>query len=48
MNPADKERKRKNIRLAWILGVLAILIMISAIPFWKGLLNIAIGNTGGL
>ncbi len=44
MNSMDDDKRRKNIRLAWILGGVAVLIMISAIPFWKGLVNIATGN----
>ncbi len=44
MEPVDDDRKRRNNRLAWILGGVAVLIMISAIPFWKGLVNIATGS----
>lgn len=44
MNQIDDERRRKNIRTAWALGAFVLLIMISAIPFWKGLFQIAINS----
>ncbi len=44
MNSMDDDKRRKNIRLAWILGGLAVLVMISAVPFWTGLVSIAAGN----
>jgi hypothetical protein len=33
------EQRRKNIRLAWILAAFAVFILVSSIPFWKGLFN---------
>ena len=44
MNHIDEERRRKNIRLAWILAAFVLLMMISSVPFWKGLFEIAINN----
>lgn len=38
----DMEQKRKNLRLAWGLGVLVLLILISSVPFWQGLWKIAL------
>jgi len=44
MNQIDEERRRRNIRLAWILAAFVLLIMISSVPFWKGLLEFAMNN----
>jgi hypothetical protein len=44
MTQIDEQRRRKNIRAALILAALVVLIMISSIPFWKGLLQFAINN----
>lgn len=44
MNPVDEDRRRKNIRLAWILAVFVGIIMTSAIPFWQGLFRIVTSN----
>ena len=44
MTRIDEERRRKNIRLAWIIAAFVLLIMLSAIPFWKGLLEFAMNN----
>jgi hypothetical protein len=44
MTPIDEERRRKNIRLAWILAAFVLLIVISSVPFWKGLFEIAMNN----
>ena len=37
----DEERRRKNIRLAWMLAAFVLLIIISSVPFWKGLFELA-------
>ena len=39
----NSELRRKNIRLAWILGGLALFFMLTSFPFWMNLLNVA-GN----
>ena len=44
MTHIDEERRRKNIRLAWIIAAFVLLIMLSSIPFWKGLLEFAMNN----
>ena len=44
MTQIDEERRRKNIRLALILAAFVLLIMISSVPFWKGLLEFAMNN----
>ncbi len=38
------DRRRKNIRLAWILGGLALFIMLTSVPFWTGLVEL--GTSG--
>ncbi|MET0029599.1 MAG: hypothetical protein ABW101_18360 [Candidatus Thiodiazotropha sp.] len=37
------ELRRKNIRLAWILGGLALFFLVTSFPFWSGLFRI-VGN----
>ncbi len=44
MTDIDQERRSKNIRLALILAGAVALIMLSSIPFWKGLALLATGN----
>jgi len=39
------ERRRKNRRLAWILAGFALFMLVSSIPFWKGLLELAVTGT---
>ncbi len=39
MNQIDDDKRRKNIRMAWILAGFVLLIMISSIPFWKGMID---------
>ncbi len=33
------EQRRRNLRLAWILAGFALLMLVSSIPFWRGLFN---------
>jgi len=33
------EQRRKNVRLAWILAGFALFMLLSSVPFWKGLVN---------
>ena len=44
MQLMNDERKRKNIRLAWILAVFALFIMLTSVPFWTGLVKL--GTSG--
>jgi heme/copper-type cytochrome/quinol oxidase subunit 4 len=44
MTHPDEQRRRKNMRTAWILAGFVLLIMLSSIPFWQGLLHIALNN----
>jgi len=36
------ERRRKNRRLAWILAGVALFMLLSSIPFWEGLFEMAV------
>ncbi len=44
MTYIDEERRRKNVRLAWILAAFVLLMVLSSIPFWKGMFEIAMSN----
>ena len=37
MQSVEQERRRKNIRLALLLGVFALFILVTSFPFWQGL-----------
>jgi len=37
------ELRRKNIRLAWMLGALALFFLVTSFPFWSGLFKL-VGN----
>jgi hypothetical protein len=39
------EQRRRNVRLAWILAAFALLMLVSSIPFWKGLFNMVMSST---
>ncbi len=34
------ELKRKNVRLAWMLGGLALFFLVTSFPFWSGIFRI--------
>jgi len=38
------EQRRKNVRLAWILVGFALFMLLSSVPFWKGLVNMVMGG----
>ena len=40
------EQRRKNVRTAWLLAAFALFMLLSSIPFWKGLYQMAV--SGGL
>lgn len=44
MAQITEEQRRKNIRLALIIAGFALLIMVSSVPFWKGLFELARGG----
>jgi len=39
------EQRRKNRHLAWILVGFALFMLLSSIPFWKGLFELAVTGT---
>lgn len=40
----DAERRRKNVRAAWLLAAFALFMALSSVPFWKGLFQMAMGT----
>lgn len=40
----SEERRRRNVRTAWLLGAFVIFIAVSSVPFWKGLFQLAMGG----
>ncbi len=40
----SSEKRRKNRRLAWILAGLVLFMLVSSIPFWKGLFELAVSG----
>ena len=38
------EQRRKNVRMAWMLAVFALFMLLSSIPFWKGLYQLAVNS----
>ena len=43
----DDALRRKNIRTAWILAAFVLLILLSAVPFWRGLFKLVTAASGG-
>lgn len=41
---SSSERHRKNRRLAWILAGFILFMLVSSIPFWKGLFELAVSG----
>ncbi|WP_428607721.1 hypothetical protein [Sedimenticola sp.] len=40
MNPQSDELRRKNVRLALILGAFALLVLFTSFPFWQTLFKV--------
>ncbi|MFZ0789691.1 MAG: hypothetical protein WAM94_08715 [Chromatiaceae bacterium] len=38
------ERRRRNVRTAWLLAAFALFVAVSSVPFWKGLFQMAMGS----
>ena len=34
------DHRRRNLRLAWILAGFALFMLLSSVPFWKGMFNL--------
>jgi hypothetical protein len=43
----DDALRRKNVRTAWILAAFVLLILLSAVPFWRGLFRLITAAGGG-
>jgi len=43
-NEQSPEQRRKNIRLAWILAGLVLFMLLTSVPFWKGLFDMAMSG----
>ena len=43
----DDALRRKNIRMAWILAGFVLLVLLSAVPFWRGLFRLITAASGG-
>ena len=39
-------RRRRNIRLAWLLAAFAAFVFVTSFPFWTGLFRLATGGGG--
>ena len=44
MHTMDSELRKKNVRLAWILAAFAVFILVTAVPFWSGLVKLGTGG----
>lgn len=40
MNRQEEQLRRKNRRLAWILGGFALLVLITSFPFWQNIFKV--------
>lgn len=40
----SQEQRRKNVRLALILAALVLFMLVTAIPFWRGLFNMVMSG----
>lgn len=38
-NEMSPELRRRNVRTAWLLAAFACFMLLSSVPFWKGLAN---------
>lgn len=38
------EQRRKNVRTAWMLAAFVLFILVTSIPFWKGLHQMVINS----
>ncbi len=43
-NTLTPEQRRKNIRTAWMLAAFVLFILVTSIPFWKGLHQLVINS----
>ncbi len=43
----DQALRRRNIRTAWLLAAFAVFMLVSSVPFWRGLVRMMSGAGGG-
>ena len=43
-NTLTPEQRRKNIRTAWMLAAFVLFILVTSIPFWKGLHELVVAS----
>ena len=43
----DETLRRKNVRTAWLLAGFAVFMLVSSVPFWRGLVRMMAGAGGG-
>jgi len=43
----DDSLRRRNIRTAWLLAGFAVFMLVSSVPFWRGLVRMMSGAAGG-
>ena len=43
----DESLRRKNVRTAWLLAGFAVFMLVSSVPFWKGLVRMMTAASGG-
>ena len=43
----DESLRRKNVRTAWLLAGFAVFMLVSSVPFWRGLVRMMAGASGG-
>jgi predicted nucleic acid-binding Zn ribbon protein len=36
----NEERRRKNVRVAWMLAAFALFLAVTSVPFWQGLFRL--------
>ena len=43
----DESLRRRNVRTAWLLAGFAVFMLVSSVPFWKGLVRMMMTATRG-
>ena len=43
-NTLTPEQRRKNVRTAWMLAAFVLFILVTSIPFWKGLHELVVAS----
>jgi hypothetical protein len=43
----DEALRRRNVRTAWLLAAFAIFMLVSSVPFWRGMVRMLTSASGG-